>query len=105
MKWVRNWWMIRALWTFRDWWQMIVMIATTKRRQARILSEVKTLRANNVHYRRACEAAIKGIRNADSMLAGATTHNPNVRAAQSQLRFSLNATCEFIARVDSDGDV
>ncbi len=92
MKWVRNWWMMLSSYV-------------SKRRRAQLTRQMATLRANNVQYRRACEAAIKGIRNADSMLSGVTTNNPNVRAAQSQLRFSLNATCEFIARVQGEGDV
>lgn len=103
MKSAKNWWMIRALWTWHDWWQMIVMIIATKRKQARLVSRLKTVEANNVHYRRACETAIKGLRNADSMLSGVKGRVPTeVCAAQSQLRFALNATCEFISRVNGE---
>lgn len=89
---------------------MMLTSAVSKRRRATLLHQMAVLRANNVHYRRACEAAIKGIRNADSMLSGAelsghTTDVRNVRAAQSQLRFALNATCAFITRVNENGDV
>lgn len=90
MKWAKNLW-------------MMLSSRVGARRRARLSRRVAVLQANNVHYRRACETAIKGLRNADSMLSGVKGRVPTeVCAAQSQLRFALNATCEFISRVNGE---
>ncbi len=57
----------------------------------------RIVKSNNVHYRRACETAIKGLRNADSMIS-----QGQLKAAQAQLRFALHATAEFVSRVNGE---
>lgn len=83
---------------------MMLSSAISKRQRNWLVYRMATLRANNVQYRRACETAIKGIRNADSMLSSVKGPASEVRAAQAQLRFALHATCHFIEQVASEED-